>query len=599
MNSKHIVVGAAVACLFTMPAFAVQKELATATPIKHVIVIVGENRSFDNMFATYRPKHGQTITNLLSKGIVNEDGTPGKHFNLAAQHLAQSTGEYTPTPEIVGSYEKLPQPYAWGAFGQRKDLPDARFPSDLPNGPFQLTRYVSYGTHTGDPVHRFYQMWQQVNGGKNDLFVWTAESAGMGPSNGPKAPFSYGKTYQGGVAMGFYNMAKGDAPYLRQLADEYAIADNYHQSVMGGTTANYLALTTADVAYFTRDGKPAAPPAKLIENPNAQANTNNWYSEDGYAGGTYVNCSDLANPGVTGIINLLKKLPYRAFRDGNCAAGTYYMVNNMEPSFSPTGELLTADDTKLPPQTIPTIGDALTAKDVSWRWYTGGRNDGKAVDKEYCAMCDTHLYFQSIMQGKDKSNLHDLQQFYVDAQQSESVFPAVSFIAPYDSISGHPGYAMETGFDELLRSVVEKVKQNPKLWEHTAIIVTFDESGGYYDSGYIQPIDFFGDGPRVPLLVISPYAKKAYVDHTYYDHASILKFIEHNWGLAPLSMRSRDNLPNPLHSKASPYIPKNRPAIGDLTNLLNQDFPLAPKPRQTRAGRYPVGKNIPRSGTNN
>lgn len=554
--------------VFLSPAIAAATPKAI-TPIEHVIVIVGENRSFDNMFATYRPKKGQTISNLLSQGIVKEDGTPGKNFNLAAQRLARNKGEYAPSPDIVGAYGLLPQPYAWGAFGQRQDIPDARFPADLPNGPFQITRYVSYGTHTGDPLHRFFQMWQQVDGGKNDLFVWTAESAGAGPSNG-KSAVTYGKTFQGAVAMGFYNMAKGDAPYIRQLADEYAIADNYHQSIMGGTTGNYLALVTADVAFFTRDGKPAVPPVKLIENPDAQPNTNNWYIEDGYQGGSYVNCSDSGNPGVKGISNFLKQLPYRAFRDGNCEPDTYYMVNNMEPAFSPTGEPLAAGDDKLPPQTIPTIGDALTAKGVSWRWYTGGRNDGKNVDKEYCAMCDTHLYFSSTMLGTDKSKLHDLQQFYVDAQQSESAFPAVSIIAPYDSISGHPGYAMETGFDELLRSVVDKVKQNPELWKKTAIFVTFDESGGYYDSGYIQFIDFFGDGPRIPLLVISPHAKKGYVDHTYYDHASILKFIEHNWGVPTLSKRSRDNLPNPIHDKASPYVPKNRPAIGDLMNLIQE-----------------------------
>ena len=554
----------------SLPVFAATPP-QTLTPIEHVIVIVGENRSFDNMFATYRPKKGQTISNLLSRGIVKEDGSPGKNFSLAMQRQAQSKGEYTPTPNINGAYGTLPQPYAWGAFGQRKDVPDARFPADMPNGPFQITKYVSYGTHTGDPIHRFYQMWQQVDGGKNDLFVWTAETVGVGPSNG-KLPLANYRTFQGAVSMGFYNMATGDAPYIRQLADEYAIADNYHQSVMGGTTANYLALTTADVAYFTRDGKNAVPPAKFIENPDAQPGTNNWYTEDGYQGGTYVNCSDLKNPGVKGIADFLKKLPYRAFRDGNCAADTYYLLNNMEPAFSPSGEALALGDDKLilPPQSIPTIGDALTAKGVSWRWYTGGRNDGKNVDKEYCAMCDTHLYFSAAMLGTDKSKLHDLQQFYVDAQQAEADFPAVSIIAPYDSISGHPGYAMETGFDELLRGVVDKVKQNPALWKKTAIIVTFDESGGYYDSGYVQFIDFFGDGPRIPLLVISPHAKKGYVDHTYYDHASVLKFIERNWSVPPLSARSRDNLPNPLHDKASPYVPKNRPAIGDLMNLFQE-----------------------------
>ena len=567
--SRRIVLLACVACSLIAGTAGAIEQVKTVTGIEHVIVIVGENRSFDNLFATYQPGKGQSIANLLSKGIVKKDGSPGRNFHLAVQHLAQNTGAYSPTPEIAGSYEVLPQPYAAGAFGQRRDVPDARFPADLPNGPFQISKYVAYGAHTGDPVHRFFQMRQQLDGGKNDLFVWTAQTVGVGPSNG-KTPLAAGNTYQGAVTMGFYNMAAGDAPYLRELADEYALADNYHQSVLGGTTGNYLALTTGDVTFFTRDGKAARPADHLIENPDAQPGTNNWYTEDGYKGGSYVNCANPDNPGVKGVFNLLKSLPYRTFRNGNCDPDTYYMVNNMEPAFSPTGEALKPDEDKLPPQIIPTIGDALTASGVSWRWYSGGRNDGVHVDKEYCAMCDTHLYFPSIMQGPGKANLHDLWTFYQDAEKKENYFPAVSFIAPYDSVSGHPGYAMEPGFDELLRGVVNKVKANPELWKKTAIIVTFDESGGYYDSGYTQAIDFFGDGPRVPLLVISPLAKKGFVDHTYYDHASILKFIERNWGMKPLSARSRDNLPNPGYDKASPYVPKNRPAIGDLMNLFKK-----------------------------
>ena len=83
------------------------------------------------------------------------------------------------------------------------------------------------------------------------------------------------------------------------------------------------------------------------------------------------------------------------------------------------------------------------------------------------------------------------------------------------------------------------VFNNSSLWPNTVVMITTDESGGYYDSGYIQPIDFFGDGPRVPFIVISPYAKQGFVDHTYYDSSSILKFIEENWGLRPLSARTR------------------------------------------------------------
>jgi phospholipase C len=539
------------------------------TPIKHVIVVVGENRTFDNLYGTYQPKKGQSIDNLLAKGIVKRDGSPGPNFHLSRQKLAENFGAYNPTPTVKGSYDFLPQPYAAGAFGQRRDIPDNRFPTAMPNGPFPITKYVSYGAHTGDPVHRFFQMWQQVNGGKQDLFVWTAESVGLGPSNAP-APFAAGRTYQGAIAMGFYNMAAGDAPYFKQLADRYAISDNYHQPIMGGTTVNYFALATADVAVYDDQGKPAVPPKKQIENPDAQPNTNNWYTEDGYRGGTYVKCADAAQPGVAGIMKQLNSLPYAPFNKGNCAEDRYYMVNNMDPAYSPLGETLALGDDKflLPPQTMPHIGDALSAAKVSWKWYSGGRNDGKNVDKEYCAMCDTPSFFTSTMTGPDRQKLQDLSQFYLDVKDAAS-FPSVAVIAPYDSISGHPGYATEPNFDELVKDIIDRVQGNPELWKDTAILVTFDEGGGYYDSGYIQMIDFFGDGTRIPLVAVSPFAKKGYVDHTYYDHASIIKFIERNWRLKPLSKRSRDNLPNPVMDKRQAYVPLNRPAIGDLMNLFN------------------------------
>ena len=542
------------------------------TPIEHVIVIVGENRTFDNLYGVYQPRKGESVDNLLSKKIVNKDGSPGPRFADAAQKLGLSTGAYTATPEFNGVYGTLPQPWASGAFGQRQDVPDARFPADLPNGPYQITRHVSYGAHTGDPTHRFFQMWQQVDGGKHDLFVWVADQTGPGPSN--PFPLSPGHTYQGAINMGFYNMSTGDAPFFKRMADQYAIADNYHQPVMGGTTVNYFALATADVGVYNVAGQPGVPPAKQIENPDAQPGTNNWYTEDGYRGGSYVNCADPQQPGVAGVRKVLDALPYRAFNNGNCAPGAYYMVNNMEPGHTPMGQPLALGDDKfiLPPQTMPHIGDAMTAGGVSWKWYSGGRNDGIKVDKEYCGMCDTPTFFSSTMNGPDKNKLVDLDQFYVDVKDARS-FPAVAIIAPYDSISGHPGYAMESSFDELVSGVLDRVRANPALWKNTVILVTFDEGGGYFDSGYIQPIDFFGDGTRIPLIAISPYAKKGHVEHTYYDHASIAKFIEHNWSLPPLSARSRDNLPNPVRDPAHPYVPANRPAIGDLMEMFDFSAP--------------------------
>src|SRR5665647_2146699 len=114
-----------------------------------------------------------------------------------------------------------------------------------------------------------------------------------------------------------------------------------------------------------------------------------------------------------------------------------------------------------------------------------------------------------------------------------------------------------------------KIASVPTLWASTAIMITFDEGGGYYDSGYIQPVDFFGDGSRIPMIVVSPYSKGGHVDHTYTDHASIAKFIERNWGLAPITKRSRDNLPDPMQWPSNPYVPVNSPAIGDLFQMFD------------------------------
>ena len=104
--------------------------------------------------------------------------------------------------------------------------------------------------------------------------------------------------------------------------------------------------------------------------------------------------------------------------------------------------------------------------------------------------------------------------------------------------------------------------------------VTWDEAGGYYDSGFIQPIDFFGDGPRIPLLVLSSYSTGGKVNHTYGDHVSLLKFIERNWRLQPLTDRSRDNLPNAKMRADQPYVPANMPALSDLFDMFDFSHPV-------------------------
>jgi phospholipase C len=165
-----------------------------------------------------------------------------------------------------------------------------------------------------------------------------------------------------------------------------------------------------------------------------------------------------------------------------------------------------------------------------------------------------------------RANLQDISTLYSDIQGG--TLPSVAYVRPLETMAGHPANSIVSNYENFVTDLVNMVHRNPELWKSTAIVITEDEGGGYYDSGYVQPVDFFGDGTRIPLIVVSPYAKEGHVDHTYYDHVSILKFIERNWGLKPLSGRSRDNLPNPVQA-AGHYKPSNAPAIGDLMGLFD------------------------------
>jgi phospholipase C len=170
----------------------------------------------------------------------------------------------------------------------------------------------------------------------------------------------------------------------------------------------------------------------------------------------------------------------------------------------------------------------------------------------------------------EEAKLQNYSAFENDV--TNGTLPAVSFVRPFEALAAHPANSTANQYEEFLHVLINKVQSNPELWASTAIFITTDEGGGYYDSGYVQPVDFLGDGTRIPLIAVSAYAKKGYVDHTYYDHVSLLKFIERNWDLPKVSDISRDHLPNPVQDEDdNRYVPRNRPAIGDLMNLFAFD----------------------------
>jgi phospholipase C len=640
----------------------------TSSPIKHVIVIIGENRSFDHVFATYVPKKGETVWNLLSEGIIKADGTPGPNFDKAEQKAAydetsdgyllsptktEFPGAVLPAPLVGGptdSYVKddsltlakqsengLPADYyaylVTGGTGQSSSTPDARITNvdSLPAGPFQLTNgdAFTYNSYAASPVHRFYQMWQQLDcsadrstrdnpsGCNARLFPWVETTVGAG-TNGVTQPANFSTNYapgdvttgEGSTAMGFYNVQNGDVPYFAQLANNYAMSDNFHQSVNGGTGANHIMLGHGDMIYFS-DGKgnAATPPHNQlvdkgtanagivdeVENPNPAAHTNNWYSEDGYGGGSfgaasygggsYTDCSDTSQPAVKEITSYLKALPTPV--PPRCQAGHYYLLNNYNPGYFGNGNNAFTDTNAantvftIPPSSVRSIGDEMLAENVSWKYYGDQWNNyvndpyqlnygavGKNSD-EYCNICNPFQYDTSIMANATIRGAHiqDTADLYTDI--TNGTLPAVSFVKPSGLVDGHPASSKLDLFEGFTKKIVDAVKNNPTLWADTAIFITFDEGGGYYDSGYVQPLDYFGDGTRIPLIVVSQYSKGGHISHEYSDHVSILKFIERNWGLTPVTKRSRDNFPNPVTRPGNPYVPVNSPALGDLFSLFN------------------------------
>jgi phospholipase C len=647
---------------------ATSRDNATTTPIKHVIVIIGENRSFDHVFATYVPKNGQKVWNLLSEGIIKADGTPGPNFDRFQQWAAYDEkpdgfllsparttfqGDVLPAPLVGGaetsyvpnnsltvaeqSENGLPSDYykylVSGGTGQTSKTPDMRITNvnSLPPGPFQLTngKAFTYNSYAASPVHRFYQMWQQLDcsanrsttenpsGCRADLFPWVETTVGAG-TNGLAQPANFSTNFsansvttgEGSTAMGFYNVQQGDVPYFKHLADTYSMSDNFHQSVNGGTGANHIMLGHGDMIWFS-DGKGNAtrpPHSELVakgtknagivdevENPNPAAGTNNWYTEDGYGGGSfgsssfgggsYTDCADISQPGVSTIVHYLQALPRPV--NPNCVAGHYYLLNNYNPGYFGNGNNAYTDSNAnntvftIPPSSVRSIGDEMLGVGMSWKYYGDQWNNyvpdpyqlnfaaiGSKTD-EYCNICNPFQYDTSIMANASIRNAHiqDTANLYNDIKNG--TLPAVSFVKPSGLVDGHPSSSKLNLFEGFAQKIVTAVQANPSLWKDTAIFITFDEGGGYYDSGYVQPLDFFGDGTRIPLIVVSQYSRGGNISHEYSDHVSILKFIERNWGLKPVTNRSRDNFPNPVTNADNPYAPTNGPALGDLFSLFN------------------------------
>jgi phospholipase C len=239
------------------------------------------------------------------------------------------------------------------------------------------------------------------------------------------------------------------------------MSDNYHQAVNGGTGANHIMLGTGDAIWFSDgNGNPAVPPEDVspvpntspnygivdeIENPNPLPGTNNWYTEDGYGGGSYgspsygggsyTECSDTSQPGVAAIVKYLQSLPTPV--NPNCQAGHYYLLNNYNPGYFGDGTNAYANISNplntvftIPPSSVPNIGDALLAKNITFAYFgdqfnaylANPYNNYVTPDNQYCNIRNFFQYSTSIMTNPAvrQMALQDTSDLYNDLMSCTS-----------------------------------------------------------------------------------------------------------------------------------------------------------------------------------
>jgi phospholipase C len=458
--------------------------------IEHVIVIYAENRSFDNLYGLFPGANGIANATPDQYTQVDRDGTPLKEL-----------------------------PPAW----KGKEV-DPAFPWRMPNKPFRLDApplNLPLTKQVRSPIHEFYRNQEQIDGGRNDRFAAVSDA--------------------GGYTLGYYD---GSPMAMWKWAQEYTLADNFFMGAFGGSYLNHQWLICA-----CTPTDPNAPASM-----RAQVDDRGWLKRRPESPP-----SALQGELLTG--------PVDATPDG-------FSVNTTQPPYQPSGvapakggDLRMADPARytLPPQRARTIGDTLSAKGVSWVWYAGGWNaavkDGtqppeakRAIiynraqgSPNFQAHHQPFNYFARFAPGTADREQHLKDYDDLVAGIDKGDLPQVAFYKPQGSLTQHPSYTDVWSGDQHIGALLTRIRASP-IWASTLVIVTYDENGGFWDHVPPPKGDRWGPGTRIPAIIVSPFARRGYVDHTQYDTTSIIKFLTLRFGLEPL--------------------PGVRSSAGDLTGTL-------------------------------
>ncbi len=481
----------AVAVPKTSPASSWTFRPRAATPIKHLVVIFDENVSFDHYFGTY-------------PFAANTDGST----------FRAKRG----TPRVNGLYSKI--------------TPSGPIGPLLTANPnlYNPARLTHAQAATCDQDHGYTPEQQAVNGGRMDKFVQFTESA---PTCNASQPALF---FRPGLVMDYYDGNTTTA--LWNYAQNYAMSDNNWDTTFGPSTPGALNLIS------------------------------------GQTGGSYAVSATNANMKVPdpGTVSALNKR----------GLGTIY--GDLDPAYDDCSNGSHAASENSFPLGVTTgrnIGDLLNARGITWGWFQGGftptgtnaagfavcgsasKNITGATVTDYSPHHEPFQYYRSTANPKhlppsseaaightDQANhQYDLSDFY--ATLSAGNMPAVSFLKAAEYQDGHPGYSDPLDEQNFLVNTINQVEKS-KYLDSTAIVVTWDDSDGWYDH-QVMPVvngsdtsadttfcsaapitlgtypDRCGFGQRLPMLVISPWTRQNYVSHNRTNTVSIIRFIEDNW----------------------------------------------------------------------
>ena len=477
-----------------------QDALVTATPIKHVVVIFNENVSFDHYFATY-----PTATNPTGEPVFTAaTGTPASNNLSASPLLLTNNPNYTNTANGTGA-----------------------------SNPFRLDRSQAA---TADQNHAYTAEQQAYDNGLADLFpkyTGTATTGGVG---------AFGTT---GQVMGYFDGNTTTAVW--NYAQHFAMDDNAYTDTYGPSTPGALEVV-GDQTNGMEIVATTKQPFTLT--------TYSYYINDGQGGYTLINdvdpgydkCSNTTNQVVMAGNNIGDLLNANGVTWGGFMGGFNLSIVNAN------GTTGCARSTY-----SPVVGSTITDYIPHHNWF---QYDKTTTNPSHARPTNTAAIGYSLEPGTstaDPANHeYDLNDFYAAVEAGN--YPSVSFLKAPAYQDGHPGYSDPLDEQAFVTQVVNFLQQQPD-WKNTVVIVTYDDSDGWYDHAYTVPTSSSydsqadqlngvglcgtgtqlpgvngkpvngrcGQGTRIPMLIISPWAKTNYISHVLISLSSVARFIEDNW----------------------------------------------------------------------